>query len=159
MEGYDVLTTDDDKVGHVVGRRDGFLIVESGHLLKHKHAVPETFAHANESERIVRITVSKELVSDSPKVSHDDFDERSVAQYYGLAEADPAPETEGEGDLVSDDPSMGAAREGARHGIEPPEQQRAEIRENLGAEGSEDAGASPRPASYSRSAGRRLDRP
>jgi hypothetical protein len=152
MEGYDVLTTDDQKVGHVVARRDGFLIVESGHLLKHKHAVPETFAHADESEGIVRITVSKELVSDSPKVSHDEFDEQAVSLYYGLVRADPAPETAGEGDLVDDDPSIGAEREGADHGIEPTVQERAEMREELSASG-EEAAAAPNPASYSRSAG------
>ena len=151
MEGYDVLTTDEHKVGHVVGRRDGFLIVESGHLLKHKHAIPETFAHADESEGVVRITISRELVSDSPKVSHDDFDELEVARYYGLAQADPAPETEGEGELVADDPSMGAEREGADHGIEPTERERVEVREQLGATG-EEAAAAPNPASYSRSA-------
>ena len=91
MEGYDVLTTDDDKVGHVVERRDGFLIVETGHLLtKHKHALPEQFAHADESEKVVRITVSRDLVHDSPKVSGDDFDSLAVSRYYGLVEDDAA---------------------------------------------------------------------
>jgi hypothetical protein len=159
MEGYDVLTTDDDKVGRVAGHRNGFLIVETGHLLKSCHAIPETFAHVDEAEGVVRITVTRDLVTDSPKVSKDDFDELAVARHYGLAEGDPAPETAGMGDLVADDPAIGAEEEGARHGIEPADRQRAEIRENMEAEGSEDAAASPAPASYSRSAGRRMSRP
>ena len=145
MEGYDVLTTDDDKVGHVVERRDGFLIVESGHLLKHKHAVPEQLAH--ESDGVVRLTVSKELVDDSPRVDHD-FDALAVSRYYGLVEDD----TRAESDL-------GAEEEGERHGVEAAERERAEIREHLEGTAGEDAGAAPRPASYSRSAGQRLERP
>jgi hypothetical protein len=159
MEGYEVRTTDDDKVGHVVGQRHGFLVVETGTLLKSRHAVPETFAHTDEEEGVVRITISRNLVTDSPKVSGDELDELEVARYYGLAGGDPAPETAGDGDLVADDPALGAEQEGARHGVEPAEQRRAEIREDMHASGSEDAGAAPRPASYSRSAGRRLDRP
>src|SRR4051794_19482541 len=159
MEGYDVLTTEDEKVGRVVGRRDGFLIVESGHLLKHKHAVPETFAHTDEQESVIRITVSRDLVSSSPKVSDDEFDELAVAQYYGLAEADPAPATAGDGDLVADDPAMSAEQEGARHGIEPTEQRRAEIQKHHDASAGQDPGVGPAPASSSRSAASRLERP
>jgi hypothetical protein len=117
MEGYDVLTTDDDKVGHVVERRDGFLIVETGHLLtKHKHALPEQFAHVDEGEKVVRITVSRDLVHDSPKVSDDDFDALAVSRYYGLVE-----------DGAADSEGLTAAEENARLGIESADQRRAEI--------------------------------
>jgi hypothetical protein len=44
MEGFEVLTSDDCKYGHVVDVRAGRLIVEHGTLRKSKHAVPETFA-------------------------------------------------------------------------------------------------------------------
>jgi hypothetical protein len=135
MEGYDVLTTDDEKVGRVVGRRDGYLVVETGTLLKSRHGIPETFAHVDENENVVRITVSKNLVDDSPKVSDDEFDELEVARHYGLAAGEEAPTTAGDGDLVADDPAISAEEEGARHGIEPAEQRRAEVREDLRPEG------------------------
>jgi hypothetical protein len=93
MEGYDVVTIDDHKVGKVVGESGAFLIVEQGALLKSKHALPREFAHIDESQREVRVTVPKEVVSDSPKVEGD-LDERAVREHYGLTSS-PGPETEG----------------------------------------------------------------
>src|SRR4051812_47563786 len=95
MEGFNVFTTDEEKVGHVVERREGFLIVESGHLPKHKHAVAEQCVH--ESDGVVRLTVSKELVHDSPKVDHG-LDLSAVSRYYGLVD-DPAAADGGDGAL------------------------------------------------------------
>src|SRR5215204_908174 len=40
MEGYDVVTMDDQKVGTVVGESGDFLLVEHGLLRKAKHALP-----------------------------------------------------------------------------------------------------------------------
>ena len=40
MEGYDVVSNDDQKVGHVVDKQNGYLIVESGLVRKHRYAVP-----------------------------------------------------------------------------------------------------------------------
>ena len=37
MEGYDVVTVDEHKVGKVVGEDGNYLIVEQGTLLKSKH--------------------------------------------------------------------------------------------------------------------------
>jgi hypothetical protein len=142
MEGYEVLTTDDDKVGHVVGRRDGFLIVETGHLLtKHRHALPEQFAHVEEGENVVRINVSRELVHDSPKLSDDDFDALAVSRYYGLVD-----ETTGEPGL--------SAEENERLGIESSDQRRPEIQTHH--EGSSGTEALLNP---SRAASQRLERP
>lgn len=93
MEGFDVFTTDEEKVGHVVERREGFLIVECGHLPKHKHAVPERCAH--ESGGVVRLSLSKGLVHDSPKVDHG-LDVLAVSRYYGLVD-DPAAGDRGRG--------------------------------------------------------------
>ena len=83
MEGYDVVTIDDHKVGKVVGESGNYLIVEQGALLKSKHALPREFAHIDDAEQQVRVTVPKEIVSDSPKVD-DDIDERAVKEHYGL---------------------------------------------------------------------------
>ena len=84
MEGYDVVTVDDHKIGKVVGETGSFLIVEQGALLKSKHPLPREFAHVDDSEQQVRVTVPKEIVADSPKID-DDFDEQVAAEYYGLA--------------------------------------------------------------------------
>jgi hypothetical protein len=110
MEGYDVITIDENKVGKVVGESGDFLIVEQGALLKSKHALPREFAHVNEAEQQVVVTVPKEIVADSPKVD-DGFDEREVAEHYGITTA----------------PGPG----GEEYGRTPPapEQERARIRE------------------------------
>ena len=110
MEGYDVVTVDEHKVGKVVGESGEFLIVEQGALLKSKHALPREFAHVDDAEQQVRVTVPKEIVSDSPKVD-DDFDERAVREHYGLTLA-PGPGTE----------ELGGQPE-------TPEEERARIRE------------------------------
>jgi hypothetical protein len=128
MNGYEVLTTDDHKIGNVVDDRGDYLIVESGRLIKSRHALPKAFAHPVDAEQVVRVTVSKELVHDSPKIG-EEMDERAFARHYGLASGYDHPETEGDGVLLADDPAESAAVDGARHGVVPAEQQRAEIRE------------------------------
>jgi len=93
MEGQDVVTSDDHKIGTIVGERDGFAIVEMGHVFKSRHALPFVFLH--EFEGVQRATVDKELVADSPKLDGDDFDANAVRMYYGLIDVtvvDPEPE-------------------------------------------------------------------
>jgi hypothetical protein len=128
VTGYDVMTTDDRRVGSVVETRGEYLIVESGKMRKHRHALPRAFAHPVDAERLVRVTVSKELVDDSPRVG-DELDEQAVARHYGLAGGYEEPETGGDGELLPDDPAESAAVDGARHGVKPADQERAEIRE------------------------------
>jgi hypothetical protein len=128
MTGYEVVTTDDKRVGAVVEVRDDYLIVETGRLIKHRHALPKAFAHPVDADQLVRVTVSKELVEDSPNVE-DGFDEHQVARHYGLAAGYEHPETEGDGVLLPDDPAESAAVDGLRHGVEPADKVRAEIRE------------------------------
>ena len=110
MEGYEVVTVDEHKIGKVVGQSGDFLIVEQGTLLKSKHALPREFAHVDDSAQLVRVTVRKEIVSDSPKVD-DRIDEREVAEHYGLS-ASPGPASEGQGEMPR-----------------PTEEERARIRE------------------------------
>jgi hypothetical protein len=108
MEGQEVLTSDDHKLGTVVAERDGFAIVESGHIFKTRHAVPAEFLH--EHEGVVRATVGKEVVADSPKVDGDSFDEQAVQLHYGLLDAT----------VMDPDPlQQNAETDGVRHGIEP----------------------------------------
>jgi hypothetical protein len=129
MEGYDVIGSDGSKLGAVAAVKDDFVIVESGRLRKSRHAVPKAFAHPDEREHIVRLTVSKELVDDSPAVKNGDLDRRAVAAHYGLAEGEVAPETKGYGDLLPDDPAWSVESEELRSGVEPAPQRRARIRE------------------------------
>ena len=143
MEGFEVVTSDDCKFGHVVDVRDSHLIVEHGTLRKSKYAVPETFAHTDESEQTVRLSVSKAIIEASPKVDNGSIDSTAVAAHYGLAEATPAPETEGYGDLLPDDPARSAAEEDVQAGREPADQQRAAMREEGFRPEQEDLGSSP----------------
>lgn len=93
MEGYEVVTTDDEKVGKVVGRQSDNLIVEHGTIRKSKHALPRTFADVDEGRQLIRMTVSKEVFRDSPKINGD-VDETAIAAHYGLAGGYEAPPTE-----------------------------------------------------------------
>ncbi|HET8605570.1 MAG TPA: hypothetical protein VFL66_00930 [Gaiellaceae bacterium] len=129
MIDYAVITSDDRKVGHVVDAVDDYLIVEHGHLRKTRHALPKAFAHPVDAEQIVRVTVSKELIAESPRVGDGGIDTHAVARHYGLAQGYDEPDTHGQGEMLPDDPAEGAVVEGQRHGVEPPEKTRAAIRE------------------------------
>jgi len=137
MNGYDVVTSQDEKVGTVVGETGAYLIVEHGTLRKSKHAVPREFAKVDEGEQQVRITVPKNVFCDSPKLNGD-FDERAVAEHYGIASGAPAPGTEGFGDTVEGDPSRSSEEQAQRDGVMPAAEERAQMRE-----GSQAGGALP----------------
>ena len=94
MEGYDVVTIEDEKVGKVVDTHGDNLIVEQGTIRKSKHALPRTFAEVDDGEQVVRMTVTKDIFCDSPKIDGE-VDETAIALHYGLAEDSEAPATEG----------------------------------------------------------------
>ena len=119
MEGYDVIGSDEGKLGHVVEVDGDFVIVEEGHLRKKRYAIPTAFAHPDDGEQVVRLTVSKELVEDSPTFKDGELDRQAAAAHYGLAEGYDAPETKGYGELTPDDPAWSAEQEGLRTGVEP----------------------------------------
>ena len=84
MQGYDVVTHEDEKVvGHVVDKVDGNYIVEQGHLRKTKHALPEELATVDEAGQRLVIMVTKDVLSDAPKVNGDVDDDP------GLLNSDP----------------------------------------------------------------------
>src|SRR6266516_7989185 len=125
MEGYEVITSDDCKAGRVAEVKGDNLIIEQGLLIKRRHAVPKVLAHSDESEKVVRLSVSSELVENSPKVDNGHVDQRAVAQHYGLAAGEPAPETKGLGELTPDDPAWSAEQQELRSGVEPAPARRA----------------------------------
>jgi hypothetical protein len=128
MEGYDVITSDDQKLGQAVRSEDGYVIVEHKHLLRERqHAIPMAFAHVDDSERVVRVSVSKQLIEDGPEVKNGEFDRKAVAEHYGLAEGALSPETLGEGELLPEDPAWSSEQEELRLGIEPEAQRIARI--------------------------------
>jgi hypothetical protein len=129
VEGYDVITSDESKLGHVVGTIADNLIVEHGTLHKTRHPVPKVFAEAHDDEKVVRLTVSKELVCEAPKVKNGSLDEQAVAEHYGLAAGYEDPETQGYGELLPDDPAWTAEHDEQRAGIPTAEQERLRARE------------------------------
>jgi hypothetical protein len=129
MEGYEVISSEESKIGEVVAVKDDLVIVEGGLLRKSRHAVPKVYGHADDAERVFRLTVSKELVEASPAVKNGDLDRNAIAEHYGLAGGYPEPETEGYGDVRPDDPAWSAEQEELRSGIEPAAERRARIRE------------------------------
>jgi hypothetical protein len=129
MENYEVITSDEQKLGRVVEIKGDNVIVEHGMLRKTRHAIPKVFVKTDGSDEVVRLTVSEDLVESSPKVEDGTVDEQEVARHYGLAAGDPAPETEGYGELRPDDPAVSAEQQELRSGVEPSAQRRARIRE------------------------------
>jgi len=116
MEGQDVVGSDDHKLGHVVAERDDCVIVEMGHVFKSKHAIPRQFLHEHDGE--LRATVTKDVVSDSPKVDLDHWDPRAIRLHYGLEgtfETNPDP-----------DGLESAETAGAREGVTPAPAERLE---------------------------------
>ena len=127
MEGYDVVTVDDEKVGTVVGESGDYLIVEHGLIRKSKRALPRQFAHFDDNERQVRVTVGKETFLDSPELDGE-LDERAIGEYYGLGPSE-GPGTEGYGVSDRGDPARSSQEQAQRDGVEPAEQERARIRQ------------------------------
>lgn len=127
MEGYDVVTIDDQKVGTVAGESGEFLIVEHGLIRKSKRALPQQLAHLDPERQQVRITVGREVFLDSPELDDGEVDERAVQEYYGLAPSD-GPGTEGYGVTDAGDPARSSEEQAMRDGVEPAEEQRARIR-------------------------------
>jgi len=132
MEGYDVLTFDDERAGTVVGKQGSNLIVEQGAIFKHRRALPDVFVTVDESEQIVRATVSKDILESAPEVGDDGVDEQAVAEHYGLAAGEAEPGTRGDGSLDPDDPARTAEMQEQRTGVEPAAAARTRIQKHQG---------------------------
>jgi hypothetical protein len=82
MEGQTVITSDDRKLGNAIDERDGCVVIETGHVFKTKHAIPREFLH--EVDGVLRATVTKDVVDDSPKVDLESWDCAAIRLHYGL---------------------------------------------------------------------------
>jgi hypothetical protein len=133
VEGLPVVSFDDHKVGTIAGRDGEYLIVEHGHLRKHRRALPALYATVDEAEGVVRVSVSREVIETAPELDDDHFDRQAVADHYGLVGDSEAPLTRGYGEVLPTDPAIGAEEEGASWGAEPDEQRRAKIQKELAA--------------------------
>ena len=122
-----MIGSDDGKLGRVVEIDGDFLIAEEGSLRKKRHAIPKALAHPDDGEQVVRLSVSKELVEDSPTFKEGEFDRQAAAAHYGLAEGYEDPETKGYGELTPDDPAWSAEQQAARSGIQSAGEQRVRI--------------------------------
>ena len=79
MRGYEVVTSDDRVVGHVVDVRHGFLVVESGRIHKSRHPVPREFVHVVDEAAKAFVTVPRRILMDAPKVDKDgEFDQATI---------------------------------------------------------------------------------
>src|SRR5438874_432646 len=67
MVGYEVITSDGSKAGRVVGTRGDDLVVEHGTLRKSRHLLPRTFVEVDEDEHVVRASITKDVLQDSPR--------------------------------------------------------------------------------------------
>jgi hypothetical protein len=144
MEGYEVITSDDSKVGQVIGVSGDNLIVEHGAIFKSRYALPRAFAEVHDAERMVRATVSKEILESGPKVENGRVDEQAVAEHYGLAAGYDAPPTQGQGELLPDDPARTADEDARLAGLGSADEDRARMREHMEpGEGPLDRGDSP----------------
>jgi hypothetical protein len=129
MEGYEVVTSDGSKAGHVVGTRGDGLVVEHGTLRKSRHVLPRTFVEVDDDARVVHATVTKDVLETSPKLHGDEVDDHAVAEHYGLAGGFADPETKGDGELLPDDPGLSAEQEELRLGLKTAEQERLDVLE------------------------------
>ncbi len=143
MQGYDVLTFDGEKAGKVTGRQGSCVIVEQGAIFKHRRALPEIFVTVDDAEKVVRTTVSREVLESAPEVDGD-VDEQAVSEHYGLASGDAEPGTLGYGSLTENDPTRTSDTQEQRTGVEPAAAERARVQQHHGAnEGPNDHPESP----------------
>jgi hypothetical protein len=82
MERQTVVTSSDHTLGTVIAERDNCVVIETGHVFKSRHAIPREFVH--EVDGVLRATVTKDVVDDSPKVDLDHWDCSAVRLHYGL---------------------------------------------------------------------------
>lgn len=132
MRGYEVVTSDERTVGRVTDVRNGYLIVESGHLRRSRRPVPREFAHAVDEAEKVFVTVPRRVLREAPEVDRQGgFDLREAARHFGLAASYLEPPSNGLGELLPHDSVWSTDRDAIAAGKDPAEHRRAEIRKHM----------------------------
>ena len=131
MEGYEVVTPDEDTVGRVVERKGDYLVVEHGVLRKSRHAIPWSTVEIDDAEQKARTSLAKEFIETSPKLENSSPDERALAAHYGLGADTTAPATEGYGVTEPTDPARSAERDAVSAGMEAATEERARVQKEM----------------------------
>jgi hypothetical protein len=85
VKGYDVVSSDGQRIGRVADALGGFLVVELG-VMRTRRALPTEFAHATDGDRKVVITAPTALLEDAPRVKRSgSFDAGAAARHFGVA--------------------------------------------------------------------------
>ena len=84
MDGYRVVTVDDERIGRVVGMQGDYYIVESGSALrKSRYPLPKRYASVDREYECVRAQLSKETLCGGPRIGRDGrVDETELDAYY-----------------------------------------------------------------------------
>lgn len=81
-----MVTSDGQRIGRVSDVLDEFLVVELGRVLRSRRPLPKEFAHVQDDERRVVVTVPKKTLRDAPRVHRaGTFDVDQAAKHYGVA--------------------------------------------------------------------------
>ena len=85
MDGYSVVTTDDKRLGRLVGMEGDYYIIEVGSLLRRtRYALPKRYISIIREKDCARVRVSKETLCGGPRVGRNGaVDEEAIATYYG----------------------------------------------------------------------------
>jgi hypothetical protein len=85
VEGFPLVTTDDRRIGRLVGMEGDHYIVESGlPFRKSRFPLPKRYVSVDRERGRALAQVSKETLCGGPKVGRDGaIDEAAVAAYYG----------------------------------------------------------------------------
>jgi hypothetical protein len=130
VRGYEVVASDDRRMGRVVDVRHGYLVVESGWPRKLRRPVPREFVHVVDEAARAFVTVPRRILREAPHVDRQgNFDLEEAARHYGLTAAHAQAPTAGLGEPLPHDPAYGADRDSS--GREPPEHRRAELRKHM----------------------------
>jgi hypothetical protein len=81
LNGQDVISSDDRKLGHVVGERDNCAIVEHGHVFKTRRAIPLSLME--ESGGMMKAAITKDVFDSSPNAADRRWNKDEILMHYG----------------------------------------------------------------------------
>jgi hypothetical protein len=86
VRGFNVVASDERKIGRVSEVGDRYLIVEWGRLRKRRRPVPREFVHVVDEAAKVFVTVPRWVLREAPNVDRRGaFDAGRAARHFGLS--------------------------------------------------------------------------